>query len=118
MKCMVCGSNMILRKNSEKEFWGCSNYPSCKYSISNQKNVEKAVNDLKEQNEKLTHKSLGKNCNGNMVLKINRIGDFYGECNVCGGNMSCEFINKKYRFVPMFMPRGDAGDEREWQSSI
>ncbi len=30
--CPKCGSDLKLRKGRSGEFWGCSNYPSCRYT--------------------------------------------------------------------------------------
>lgn len=31
-KCLKCGSEMVLRKGSRGEFYGCSNFPKCRYT--------------------------------------------------------------------------------------
>lgn len=32
MKCPKCGGNLVLKKGRYGEFYGCSNFPTCKYS--------------------------------------------------------------------------------------
>ncbi len=36
-KCEVCGSDMIIRKGKFGEFYACSNYPSCKFTMAKTK---------------------------------------------------------------------------------
>ena len=31
-KCPLCGGDLVLRKGSRGEFFGCSNYPKCRYT--------------------------------------------------------------------------------------
>lgn len=31
-QCKVCGGEMILRNGNKKTFWGCGNYPECRYT--------------------------------------------------------------------------------------
>lgn len=32
--CVKCGSKMALKKNGDKQFWGCSRYPKCRSTLS------------------------------------------------------------------------------------
>ena len=34
-KCPMCGSQLVLRNGKYGQFWGCSNYPRCKYILRN-----------------------------------------------------------------------------------
>ncbi len=34
-KCPLCGGNLVLREGKYGKFWGCSNYPRCKYIYRN-----------------------------------------------------------------------------------
>lgn len=40
-RCKKCGSPMILRDSKRGQFWGCSAYPKCKYTV----NVDEAEDD-------------------------------------------------------------------------
>ena len=37
VKCPLCGASMFLRKGKNGAFWGCSNYPNCKMTASDNK---------------------------------------------------------------------------------
>lgn len=34
-RCPLCGGDLVLRKGKYGKFYGCSNYPKCKYTLSN-----------------------------------------------------------------------------------
>ena len=58
MLCKVCNSEMVLKiarngKNAGKSFWGCSNYPHCKYTVdfdAKNKNTQPVVQKIELQN--------------------------------------------------------------------
>lgn len=33
-KCPKCGSELVIRKHNEKQFYGCSSYPKCNFTSS------------------------------------------------------------------------------------
>ena len=34
-RCPLCGGQLVLRNGKYGQFWGCSNYPKCKYTLQN-----------------------------------------------------------------------------------
>jgi DNA helicase-4 len=67
--CPRCGGRLVLRtarqgKYAVHQFYGCSNYPYCNYTISDLKAVEDNLRCPE--------------CGDFLVLKIGRYGKFYG----------------------------------------
>jgi len=52
MNCPECGGALRERKGSNGNFYGCSNYPKCKYTQSMESGVDKFI---KKQNQQTAH---------------------------------------------------------------
>ena len=71
-KCPECGSDLVERKGRYGVFVGCSNYPSCKYIKTSDKNI---VADCPK-------------CDGKIVKKLTKRGRvFYG----CDNYPDCDY---------------------------
>ncbi|AIJ06319.1 DNA topoisomerase I [Methanocaldococcus bathoardescens] len=74
-KCPKCGGDLILKKGIYGAFYGCSNYPKCKYTESiNKKEV------------------VGKcpKCGGDLVVRDGKFGKFVG----CSNYPKCKYTEK------------------------
>lgn len=69
--CPECGSKLRLKKSRFGAFWGCSNYPKCKYTKNNS-------SDAPEDNNKEPEKTGDQcpECNSDLVIKHGRFGKF------------------------------------------
>jgi len=62
MKCLKCGNVMIPRKGKNGEFWGCSAYPECKFTVDgpcDEKDIEevKEIKPIKKSSVESTNNS-------------------------------------------------------------
>ncbi|XRO76689.1 DNA topoisomerase I [Methanocaldococcus sp. 10A] len=74
-KCPKCGANLILKKGVYGAFYGCSNYPKCKYTEPiNKKEV------------------VGKcpKCGGDLIIRDGKFGKFVG----CSNYPKCKYTEK------------------------
>ncbi|HOX96736.1 MAG TPA: type I DNA topoisomerase [bacterium] len=69
--CPECGHKLLLKKSRYGAFWGCGNYPECKYTKNNS-------GDAPEENNKEPEKTGGKcpECGNDLVIKHGRFGKF------------------------------------------
>jgi len=79
--CPDCGNKLVIKKSRYGAFWGCSNYPDCKY-IRNANG--KAGTSKEEEVPKETGKKCPK-CKNDLIVKNGRFGKFiacsnYPEC--------------------------------------
>ncbi|WP_456371610.1 DNA topoisomerase I [Methanocaldococcus sp.] len=73
-KCPKCGGDLILKKGRYGEFYGCSNYPKCKYTESINKEVIKKC----------------PKCGGELIIREGKYGKFLG----CSNYPKCKYTEK------------------------
>lgn len=84
--CPKCGKPLVIRKNRRnQQFYGCSDYPKCKFTANIGENgeiVEKVETPAEEATPKFTEKDYVKECpschKGHLVIKHGRKVDFLG----------------------------------------
>lgn len=84
--CPVCGASMVLRSGRYGEFYGCTNYPSCKgkRSLGGRNSSDVETHPAKSTNKHRSPKC--PKCGAPMILRTSKYGKFYG----CSNYPSCK----------------------------
>lgn len=96
--CPQCGGILKERTGKYGKFFGCSNYPNCKFvrKIDENQNITVNVNITEDKNiESIDIDSNNKclQCGGNLILKNGKYGEFYG----CSNYPKCKYTQKYKR---------------------
>lgn len=85
-RCPICGAPMAARSGRYGEFYGCTNYPSCrgKRNIDNPNRERSKPRQAKPSSVNRTPKC--PKCGASMILRSSRYGKFYG----CSKYPSCK----------------------------
>ncbi|ACV24546.1 DNA topoisomerase I [Methanocaldococcus fervens] len=76
-KCPKCGGDLILKKGIYGAFYGCSNYPKCKYTEPVNKKEKEVVGKCPK-------------CGGDLVIREGKFGKFAG----CSNYPKCKYTEK------------------------
>ena len=107
VRCPECSSEMILRKGKNGNFYGCSNYPTCKGIAFPEKKFVKGMEcplcssgmyEKKGKYGKFYSCSNYPDCNGIIKHKKKRVNPVGVKCDKCGAPM----IEKKSKFGKFF----------------
>lgn len=93
--CPKCGGVLKERTGKYGKFYGCSNYPNCKFvrKINEEQNIIVNVNITEGKNIEsvsVTNDNKCPKCGAELVLKNGRYGDFYG----CSNYPKCKYTKK------------------------
>ncbi|MBW9220996.1 DNA topoisomerase I [Methanothermococcus sp. SCGC AD-155-M21] len=80
--CPKCGGNLSLKKGIYGMFYGCENYPKCKYT----ENLNKKTNS--QDSKKIVGKC--PKCEGDLIVRSGRFGEFIG----CSNYPKCRYTEK------------------------
>lgn len=101
-KCPLCGSPLIIKTGRFGKFMACSNFPTCKYTASVEKEGEpKMENDKTGQECPTCHE-------GKLTLKRGRFGSFWG----CSKYPECKHVEniQTENSIKMKCPKCGEGD--------
>lgn len=95
--CPQCGGILKERKGKYGKFYGCSNYPNCKFvrKIDENHNITVNVNIAEDKNIEDIHVDIDNicpQCGGKLNLKNGRYGKFYG----CTNYPKCNYTKNIY----------------------
>ncbi|MBT4838825.1 MAG: DNA topoisomerase 3 [Methylococcales bacterium] len=93
--CPKCQQKLVQRKGKNGVFWGCSNYPKCRFTMDNKINnpvIKKHSKKLKTATVKtnIDDNQICPKCNKKMVKRKSKYGEFWG----CSGFPECKTIVK------------------------
>ena len=82
--CPECGSPLVIRKGKHGEFEACSNYPKCKYIVTEEREAPEETGETCP------------NCGSAMIFKTGR----YGKFEACSNYPECKYIKQKEKEAP------------------
>lgn len=87
--CPKCGEILKERSGRYGKFWGCSNYPNCKFvrKIDEKHDIAANMNITENKNLESTNIDKCPKCGGNLILKNGKYGSFYG----CSNYPNCKY---------------------------
>lgn len=93
--CPQCGGSLKERTGKYGNFFGCSNYPKCKFvrKMNENKNIIVNVNiteDKSIESVKIDSDEKCPQCSGKLILKTGKYGEFYG----CSNYPKCKYTKK------------------------
>ena len=88
--CPECGAKLIIKLSKYGAFIGCSNYPSCKYTMKINEDSKSTESENTEKTDELKEKDLGEN----IIFKIGKYGPYVtdGKKNVSAKKYNIENI--------------------------
>ncbi len=88
--CPNCGSYLVKKKGKFGEFIACSNYPTCKYIVKEEKEQPKETGEICP------------NCGSPMVYRKSRKGDVF---EACSNFPKCRYIKQQEKEAPIVIKK-------------